>query len=144
VSREHNPWLKNFGRDRYTYHNELYTINADYWNKNEARIAHGYPGTYFVQAALIYGVGLYTAKEQGIVKKGVLFSRFWRAHYFDWITFGRRAGVYGVVGGLLAGTILFGSPDLSIARVNSKFNYYCMRPTLDNDGNRTLYLPRMN
>jgi len=64
---------------------------------------------------------LYTAKEQGIVKKGVYFQRYWRAHYFDWLLFLRRAGIYGIGGGLVLGTYLFGSPRISFSR---GINYY--------------------
>ena len=136
--------MKNFGRDRYTYHTETYTLNAIYWNRNEAKLAHGYPNTYFLQAAIIYGVGLYTAKEQGIVKKGAIFKPWWTAHYFDWITFARRSFVYGVVGGLLAGTILYGNPELSIARIDSKFRYYLYAPKRDHYANRNAYLTNSN
>ena len=113
--------LKGYGRDRYTYKAETYNAAHQYWHKNEARFAHGYPGTAWLQLALLYGAGLYTAKEQGCVARGVIFSRFWRFHYFDWLTFMRRGAVYAGFGGLVAGTVLFGSPDISIKRV---INFY--------------------
>ena len=114
--------LANYGRDEYSYKVELFDHAHDYWAKNEAKFAHGYPVTAWLQMGLVYTAGLYTAKEQGCVARGVLFSRFWRYHYFDWITFLRRAGVYGIGGGLVAGTILFGSPEISIKRIVSKYN----------------------
>ena len=116
--------MKDFGRDNLNYKPELYSKNAVYWAQNEARLAHGYPGTAWLQVALLYGVGLYTAKEQGLVRSGVVFSKFWKFHYFDWITFIRRGGIYAFAGGLVAGTVLFGSPDLSIRRAINKYNFY--------------------
>ena len=35
----------------------------DYWHKQEARLAHGYPATAWLQLGLLYGVGVYTARE---------------------------------------------------------------------------------
>ena len=77
-----------------------------------------------MQLGLIYACGLYTAKEQGCVARGVIFSRFWRYHYFDWLTFLRRSGIYAIGGGLVAGTILFGSPDVSIKRVINRYQHW--------------------
>ena len=116
--------LQGFGRDSFSYRGELTDTAHCFWNENEAKFAHGYPVTAWMQVGMIYAAGLYTAKEQGCVARGVLFSRFWRYHYFDWITFMRRAGVYGVGGGLVAGTILFGSPEISIKRVVSYYKHW--------------------
>ena len=64
MSREANQGLiKNFGRDRFTYKAELTDNSHQYWFNNEARFAHGYPGTAWLQLGLLYAVGLYTAKE---------------------------------------------------------------------------------
>ena len=57
------PLLNNYGRDRYTYKAELYDASHQYWYRNEARLAHGYPGTAWLQLGLVYAAGLYTAKE---------------------------------------------------------------------------------
>ena len=105
------------------YHPETLRANSDYFAKYEGRIAHGYPGTAWLQLGLLYGVGIYTAKEQGIVSKNVIFARFWKFHYFDWITFLRRGGIYAWAGGLVAGTVLFGSPDISIRRTITRYHY---------------------
>ena len=86
-------------------------------------MAHGYPATSWLQLGLLYGTGLYTAKQQGLVGKGAIFVKFWKFHYFDWITYLRRAGVYGLAGGMVAGTVLFGSPEVSMLRLKSW--YYC-------------------
>ena len=124
-SREMNqPLVKNFMRDSLNYQPELYNKNAVYWAQNEGRIAHGYPGTAWLQLGLLYGVGLYTAKQQGLIRSGVVFTKFWKFHYFDWITFLRRGGIYAFAGGLVAGTVLFGSPDLSIRRSISSYHYW--------------------
>lgn len=79
-------------------------------------------------------MGLYTAKEQGCVARGVLFSRFWRFHYFDWLTFLRRGGIYAWGGGLVLGTILFGSPDLSFKRVLGRYEYFFKEHEQDKRG----------
>ena len=72
----------------------------------------------------MYGCGVYTAKEQGIMKKGVYFQKYWRHHYFDWTLFLTRSVKYAGVGGLVAGTVLFGNPDLALRRALSKYYYY--------------------
>jgi hypothetical protein len=76
-----------------------------------------------LQLAIVYACGLYTAKEQGIVKKRVFFQKFWTAHYFDWLLFGRRSLTYGIVGGLVLGTALFGDQQMAVRRVISKYQY---------------------
>ena len=68
-----NPWLKNYGRDRFSYRPETPYTSALMYNTNEAPMAHGYPATAWMQLFLVYSIGLFTAKEQGIVKKGVYF-----------------------------------------------------------------------
>ena len=59
-----------------------------------------------------------------------MFSRYWRAHYFDWIPFARRGFVYAWAGGLLGGIIMFGSPDLTFKRAVSKYHYMFSKPEL--------------
>ena len=131
ASRELNPWLKNFGKDRLTYEPEsTYTDTAREFYVEGPR-SHGYPATAWLQLGLVYAAGLYTAKEQGIVKKGVYFQRFWRAHYFDWLLFARRAGIYGIAGGLLIGTRFLGNPHVALLRVYSKYYYYFAMETTD-------------
>ena len=137
-SRQNENLTKNFGRDRFSYTAELHGLNAEYWAYNEARIAHGYPCTAWLQLGLLYAVGLHTAKEQGIVKMGTPFARFWRAHYFDWITFARRGAIYAWAGGLLAGTIMFGSPDLAFKRAVSKYHFWMSKEDLDLGANEML------
>ena len=45
ASRLMNPWLKNYGRDRFTFTPETTFSSAAYIAKNEASRAHGYPQT---------------------------------------------------------------------------------------------------
>jgi len=45
ASRVMNPWLKNYGRDRYTFTPEMHYTSANYYSKYEAPYAHGYPYT---------------------------------------------------------------------------------------------------
>ena len=73
ASRQLNPFLQDYGRDRYSYVDEMTYTSAAYYSKTEGPFAHGYPATAWLQLGLIYMIGLYTAKEQGIVKKGVYF-----------------------------------------------------------------------
>ena len=127
ASRLMNPWLKNYGRDRFTYSAETTFSSAAYLARNEASQSHGYPATAWLQLAIVYGCGLYTAKEQGIVKKRVFFQRYWAAHYFDWLLFARRGFIYGIFGGLFLGTALFGDQKLALRRAVSKYQYlFCM------------------
>ena len=77
ASRLMNPWLENYGRDRLTYSPETPYSSAAYHFQNEAAQSHGYPRTAWLQLAIVYACGLYTAKEQGIVKKRVFFQKFW-------------------------------------------------------------------
>tara|TARA_B110000285_G_C14763867_1_gene440795 strand:- start:82 stop:321 length:240 start_codon:yes stop_codon:yes gene_type:complete len=58
------------------------------------------------------------------MKRGAFVGQFWRHHYFDWISFLRRGGVYGVAGGLVAGTVLFGNPSIALRRCHSKYLYH--------------------
>jgi hypothetical protein len=130
ASRLMNPWLKNYGRDRFTFTPETPYNSAAFLAKNEGSISHGYPATAWLQLGLIYACGLYTAKEQGIVKKRVFFQAFWRAHYFDWLLFARRGFVYGLIGGLVTGTVLFGDQRIALRRIFSKYQYFfCMEKT---------------
>jgi hypothetical protein len=45
ASREMNPWLDNYGRDRLTFNPETPFSSAVYLKQNEARMSHGYPLT---------------------------------------------------------------------------------------------------
>ena len=116
--------LQNFGRDQLTYTPETYKLSNMYWRYNEAGLSHGYPATSWFQLAIVYACGLYTAREQGIVKKGIYFQKYWKHHYFDWTTFLVRSTKFGLVGGLIGGTVLFGNPSLAIRRAVSKYYYW--------------------
>ena len=133
--------LKGYGRDRFTYKAELTDASHQYWNEFEGRLAHGYPATAWLQLALLYGVGAYTAQEQGCVPRGTIFCRFWRFHYFDWITFLRRGGMYAWAGGLVAGTVLFGSPDISVKRCVNFYNTWMAEDIKDVRNTTKRFLP---
>ena len=144
ASREMNPWLKNYGRDRFTYSPETTYSSAAYLARNEASQSHGYPVTAWFQLGLVYACGLYTAKEQGIVKKRVFFQKFWQAHYFDWLLFARRGFTYGIVCGFLAGTVLFGDHRLALRRAISKYHYLFSMEKPDPRQNEVLHFVKFN
>lgn len=144
ASRAMNPWLKNYGKDRFTYNPENHYTSAAFLARNEGSQSHGYPYTAWLQLAIVYGCGLYTAKEQGIVKKKVFFQKFWQAHYFDWLLFLRRSFVYGIVGGVLAGTALFGDQRLALRRAVSKYQYYFCMEKVDPQQREVLHFIRTN
>ena len=121
TSLQINPFLKNTGRDRMTYDPQRRAERFRYTMEREAFDSHGQPATTLLQALLIYGCGLYTAREQGIAKRNQWRCKFWQAHYFDYITFLRRAGVFGVGGGLVLGTLMFGLPTVAIRRIHSYY-----------------------
>ena len=58
------------------------------------------------------------------MKRGVYFQRYWRHHYFDWTLFLKRSMIYGVAGGVVAGTFLFGDAQLALNRIVNKYNVY--------------------
>ena len=142
--RQNKKLTSNFGKDRYSYRAENTSLNAVYWAYNEPKMAHGYPATAWMQLGLLYMCGMYTAKEQGIVKQGVPFARFWRAHYFDWIMFARRGVIYAWAGGLIAGTVMFGKPELALKRAVAKYHFYFSAETLDIDGNQMNFMTKQN
>jgi len=98
-------------------------------------MVHGYPMTSYIQLSFVYLAGLYTAKKQGIVQRGVYFQQFWKHHYFDWLLFARRAGIYGIGGGLVVGTLFYGSPAISLARVK---NYYRHKFVMEKPDTKTV------
>ena len=129
-AKKNKKLVEGFGKDRFSWTPERTALNSVYWAKHEARIAHGYPYTAWYQLGLLYCCGIYTAQEQGIIKRGTPFARFWRAHYFDWMTFASRGFKYAWLGGLVSGTVLFGSPDISFKRCISYVNYLFMEAAL--------------
>jgi hypothetical protein len=108
------------GKDRYTQLPENYYYWSTYYYLNEPRVAHGYPYTAYLQTGLVVTSALYTAKKQGYP----LTYPFWRAHYYDWLLFAKRGGIYGIGGGLVLGTIFFGDPAMSIRRLKHSYKYW--------------------
>ena len=115
-----------------------------YLRKTEASFSHGYPYTTYLQLSLIYGCGIYTATNQGILKKGQVFKNFWGHHYFDWILFARRSLFVGIVGGFLAGTVLFGDVDLATKRAISKWRYHTLDRISDERDSRAAHEVKLN
>ena len=107
-------------------------------------MSHGYPATSYLQMGIVYLCGLHTARQQGIVKNNEFFRRYWRHHYFDWITFAKRSTKYGLVGGLIAGTMLFGNPDLAMRRAFSKYQYWFVMKPLDCRDNQHNWFVKFN
>ena len=70
-----------------------------------------------------------------------MLSRFWRYHYFDWATFLRRGGIYAWGGGLVAGTIIWGSPDVSLKRVFAFYNLWMKENEQDTRGDYAAFNP---
>ena len=128
-------------KNRWNYTPETLQKSNQYWRNNEARIAHGYPGTAWLQLGLLYGCGLYTAKEQGLIRKGVILTKFWKFHYFDWIMFMRRGLIFAWAGGLLAGTVMFGSPNLSLKRTINRYNSWIGGMTVDYNNKEAMINP---
>ncbi len=59
--KKNKELTSNFGKDRYSYSVENYSLNALHNYRTEAKHAHGYPYTAWLQLGLLYTVGLYTA-----------------------------------------------------------------------------------
>ena len=87
---------------------------------------------------MLYGCGVYTAREQGVFSRVQFYGRFWRHHYFDWMTFARRGVVYAWAGGLVAGTVLFGNPEVSMKRVVSKYHRWVSAEKRDDTASGSL------
>jgi hypothetical protein len=127
------------GRDALTYTVEQNMMSATYWDKYESPISHGYPYTSWLQLGLMYGCGIYTAQEQGVIKRNVFVSRFWKFHWFDWITFLKRSTIIAGVGGFVAGTVLFGNSNLALRRAKSRYTYLTSMEIQDPDNKDHLY-----
>ena len=56
-------YLDKFPRNKFNYNPELESKAIRYWTRNEAKEAHGYPFTAWLQLGLLYGCGVYTARE---------------------------------------------------------------------------------
>ena len=78
---------------------------------------------------MTYVIGARIAKEQGIMKRGVYFQRFWRHHYFDWILWTKKSVIYAGFGGVALGTMLFGDLGLALDRCVDKYKTYISMKT---------------
>ena len=130
-TRKANDFLEDYGRDRFSYKPETLILRNEYARKNEAMFSHGYPVTGWLQLSIAFGCGVYTAQEQGILGRRQAFGAFWRHHYFDWILAAKRATIFGLGGGLVAGTLLFGDKKLAWARVKAAYDNYLADPGTD-------------
>ena len=122
--KEANPGVCN------DYHHSRFTMTPEkdkfwswYFNAFESRFAHGYPYTFALQGGIIYLCAIYTAREQGLISKtgNQFFFNIFRSHWFDWITFLKRAGIFGIAGGLVLGTVFFGDPTISLKRIHNTY-----------------------
>ena len=57
------------------------------------------------------------------------------------MTFMRRGSIYGLGGGLLAGTIFFGDPNLTLKRCISFYRTWMSEGPVDTRGDYANYLP---
>ena len=114
-----------------------------YYRATEARDSHGYPGTAWLQMALCYGCGIYTAKSQGIIRNQI-FKNFWAHHYFDWIMWAKRSAIVGVAGGFVMGTFMFGNPKIATKRAISKYNYWMLDRESDFRANEGAWHTKIN
>lgn len=117
---------------------------SSYWYFNEGKISHGYPATFWLQFGLVYAAGVYTARSQGLIRKNVFLTKFWRFHYFDWIGYMRRVVIYAWAGGLVGGTVLFGNPHLAFRRAVNRYHYWFTLEKIDTEGKWGLILPKLN
>ena len=62
TAKANKDFLSGFGRDQLTYKPEKITLENEFWRYNEASWSHGYPATSWLQLAIMYGCGLYTAQ----------------------------------------------------------------------------------
>ena len=69
---------------------------------------------------------------------------FWRHHYFDWILAARRATIFGLGGGLILGTMLFGDSKLSFRRMKGAYQLYLADPEQDPRANLNTWHIKMN
>ena len=60
-----------------------------------------------------------------MVTRGTVLTKFWQFHYFDWLLFAKRGATIAWAGGLLAGIVLFGSPDLTLKRAINRYQWLC-------------------
>ena len=62
--------MDGFGRDPFGYDPENRMTQNMYWKQMEGPVSHGYPQTAWLQIGLVYGCGIYTAHNQGIIRTG--------------------------------------------------------------------------
>ena len=90
---------------------------------------------------LLYCIGVYTAREQGIMRYNQYFCRFWKHHYFDWALLFRRGFKYAGIGGIISGTMIFGDWYLSFCLMRGKWtNYIKKRSTMPGDAEYSEFL----
>ena len=120
--RVNNPSLcEDYGKNAWSYTTERDDVWFPYHFETEARYAHGYPYTTYLQAGIFFGTAYYTARQQGLPSPHL----FYKSHWFDWITCFKRFAVFGIAGGLVLGTFLFGDPKLSFKRIYNRYNRLC-------------------
>ena len=58
--------------------------------------------------------------------------------------FGRRSLTYGIVGGLVLGTVLFGDPHIAVRRAVNKYHYHFTMETPETDAAEQLYVLKVS
>jgi len=58
--------------------------------------------------------------------------------------FARRSAIFGVAGGLVLGTMLFGKPDLALKRAYNRFEYYIIGDISDSRASDDMYTVKFN
>ena len=131
--REHNKEMcENYGKDTQTSNFEKDAHFTDYYLRNEAALAHGYPLTLYLQGGIFYLTAYYTARGQGLPNPHL----FYKSHWFDWITCFKRFAVFGIAGGMILGTVMFGDTGISLKRIYNRYNRLTYTdPRFSNSGN---------
>ena len=74
--RNNASMCNNNGKNENTYNVEDTVYWNNFYRANERSMAYGFPGTFVLQGAFFYLCAIYTAREQGLIKKNEFWARF--------------------------------------------------------------------